>query len=45
MEVDIPVEFHVEASNSQLEGVEVVERVEGESSDCRCACECLQKLG
>jgi len=34
MGVEIPVEFHVEAGNSQLEGVEVVERVEGQSSDC-----------
>ena len=29
MGVDIPVEFHVEAGNSQLEGVEIVERVQG----------------
>lgn len=31
--INVPVEFHMKASNSQLEGVKIVERIEGKSSD------------
>ena len=31
--MNVPVEFHMKASNSQLEGVKIVERIEGKSSD------------
>jgi hypothetical protein len=43
-ESNIPIKFHVKPSDSILEGMQILERVEGQLSNRRSSRKCLQEL-
>ena len=44
-EGNIPIEFHIEAGDGELEGVQVFEGIECEAADCGCVCQCAEEFG